>query len=128
MMTNVTIILAEELWGTHATPERGMVLLANAPWLLVPVLVIARMARTEHSRLKVAGARTTRVLLVRHWLPSGWIQSECGLAVWQRSLAVGVYFPAMDPPHNPVGHCNDCASITFLLSKQARGWTVWGNY
>jgi hypothetical protein len=87
-----------------------------------------RMARAHHWPLKVAGARTTRVLLVRRRLPSGWIRSECGLAVWRRSLAVGVYFPAMDPPHNPVGHCNACASITFLLSKQAGGWSVWGNY
>jgi hypothetical protein len=87
-----------------------------------------RLARTHHWHLKVAGARTTRVLRVRHWLPSGWIKSECGLAVWRRSLAVGVYFPAMDPPHNPLGHCNDCAGVTFLLSKRASGWTVWGNY
>ena len=48
MMTNVTIILFEELVGAHATPERAMVLLVNAPWLLVPVGVIARMAKSEH--------------------------------------------------------------------------------
>jgi hypothetical protein len=47
MMTNVIIILSEELWGPHATPARGMVLAANAPWLLIPVFVIARMWR-EH--------------------------------------------------------------------------------
>jgi hypothetical protein len=45
MLTNVIIILAEELWGTHATPERGMVLAANLPWLLVPLLVLWRMTR-----------------------------------------------------------------------------------
>jgi hypothetical protein len=43
MMTNVTIILSEEIWGPHATPALGMVLAANAPWLLFPVVVIARM-------------------------------------------------------------------------------------
>lgn len=45
MMTNVTIILAEEIWGPHATPQLWAVLLANASWLVFPVLVIARVSR-----------------------------------------------------------------------------------
>jgi hypothetical protein len=45
MMTNVVIILAEELWGTYATSHRRVVLAANLPWLLVPLLVIWRMTR-----------------------------------------------------------------------------------
>ena len=45
MMTNVVIILAEEIWGPHATPRLAMVLAANAPWLLVPIALIARMWR-----------------------------------------------------------------------------------
>jgi hypothetical protein len=48
MLTNVTIILAEERFGPHATPQFGMVFLANLAWLAVPVAVIARMARGEH--------------------------------------------------------------------------------
>lgn len=48
MLTNVTIILAEEVAGPHATPQLGMVLLANLPWLLVPVLMLVRMGRGEH--------------------------------------------------------------------------------
>jgi hypothetical protein len=47
MMTNVIIILFEELIGAHATPRPAMVLAANAPWLLLPPLVIARVARRE---------------------------------------------------------------------------------
>jgi hypothetical protein len=47
MMTNVTIILGEELMGAHATPAPLMVLALNAPWLLVPVYVIKRMYNTE---------------------------------------------------------------------------------
>jgi EXPERA (EXPanded EBP superfamily) len=43
MLTNVTIILSEETWGTHATPKLGMVLFANASWVLVPIALIARM-------------------------------------------------------------------------------------
>jgi hypothetical protein len=48
MLTNVTIILSEELAGPRATPQQGMVVLANLPWLLVPIAMIARMARREH--------------------------------------------------------------------------------
>ena len=47
MMTNVTIILFEEMIGAHATPARGMVLFANAPWLLFPLLMLWRMGRSE---------------------------------------------------------------------------------
>ena len=43
LFTIVTIILGEELFGPHATPRRGMVLLANAPWLLMPVYIAWRM-------------------------------------------------------------------------------------
>lgn len=43
MFANVTIILFEELVGPHATPARAIVLLANAPWLLMPIATIARV-------------------------------------------------------------------------------------
>jgi hypothetical protein len=43
MFANVTIILFEELVGPHATSARGIVLLANAPWLLMPIATIARV-------------------------------------------------------------------------------------
>jgi hypothetical protein len=48
MWTNVTIILSEEMFGPHATPRLGIVLLANAPWFLFPIALIGRMARAEH--------------------------------------------------------------------------------
>jgi hypothetical protein len=47
MMTNVTIILFEEMIGPHATPARGIVLFANAPWLLYPLLMLWRMWKSE---------------------------------------------------------------------------------
>ena len=47
MMTNVTIILSEEIWGPHASPHLLFVLGDNAAWLLFPILVIARMWRCE---------------------------------------------------------------------------------
>ena len=48
MMTNVTIILGEEMFGSHPTPNLPIVLLANASWFLMPVLIIYRMARDAH--------------------------------------------------------------------------------
>mgnify|MGYP001243125559 CR=1 FL=1 len=47
MLTNVTIILSEEIAGPHATPQLPMVLFANAAWLLFPVLVLVRMWNQE---------------------------------------------------------------------------------
>ena len=47
MIAIVSIILFEELWGPTPTPAPAIVLGANAPWLLFPLAVIARMRR-EH--------------------------------------------------------------------------------
>jgi hypothetical protein len=76
----------------------------------------------------VRGARVVQILLVTRWRPSGWIKTECGATVWRRSVAAVVYFPKLDKPHNPIGHCNDCAHITFLAVRTEGGWTVWGDY
>ena len=43
MLTIVVMILSEEIYGPHASPQLGMVLLANLPWLAVPIAVIVRM-------------------------------------------------------------------------------------
>jgi hypothetical protein len=48
MFANVVIILFEELLGAHATPRPGIVVAANIPWLVMPWLVVARLARSEH--------------------------------------------------------------------------------
>ncbi len=45
MLTNVTIILSEEMGGINATPHPQMVLLENLPWLLLPIYIIYRMWR-----------------------------------------------------------------------------------
>ena len=47
LFTNVLVILGEEMYGAHATPQLPVVLAANAPWLVVPVLLIARMWARE---------------------------------------------------------------------------------
>jgi hypothetical protein len=48
MLTNVTIILGEEVAGPHRTPQLPMVLLANAAWVLIPLFILYRMAPRAH--------------------------------------------------------------------------------
>lgn len=48
MATNVFIILFDELLGVHATPHPVNVVGANAAWLLIPFVVVWRVARSEH--------------------------------------------------------------------------------
>lgn len=43
MMTNVTIILGEEVSGAHASSSLPIVLLANGSWFLVPLMLIVRV-------------------------------------------------------------------------------------
>ena len=45
MLTNVTIILSEEIWGPYATPHLANVIGANAAYLIAPALLIWRMRR-----------------------------------------------------------------------------------
>jgi hypothetical protein len=45
LLTIVLVILGEEIAGTHATPHFPIVLLANLPWLLIPIYIIYRMWR-----------------------------------------------------------------------------------
>jgi hypothetical protein len=40
MISNVLIILFEEAYSLHATPQFGVVLLLNLPWLLMPMYII----------------------------------------------------------------------------------------
>ena len=114
----------------HAVEPLPSPLASYAPAVRGVVLAYVRtsFARTASTPAKVAGARTTGVFLTRKWIPSGWIKSECGASVWRWSVGVGVYFPALDKPHNPVGRCSDCARITFLLARTRSVWTVWGDY
>jgi hypothetical protein len=45
MFSNVTIIMAEELFGPHATPQPLVVLLLNLPWWTMPAVISYRMWR-----------------------------------------------------------------------------------
>ncbi|MFL5694546.1 MAG: EXPERA domain-containing protein [Ktedonobacteraceae bacterium] len=48
LFTIVTIILAEETFGPSQAPYLWVVYLDNAPWLLMPIAIIARMYLREH--------------------------------------------------------------------------------
>jgi EXPERA (EXPanded EBP superfamily) len=48
MLTNVSIILFEEVNGEHATPQLARVLLSNAAWVIFPLLVLYRMRRSVY--------------------------------------------------------------------------------
>ena len=62
MFANVTIILFEEILGPHATPARGIVLAANAPWLLMPIATAARMWPAHpFARVPASGLREANV-------------------------------------------------------------------
>ncbi|HEX9017944.1 MAG TPA: emopamil-binding family protein [Anaerolineaceae bacterium] len=48
LITNVLIILSEEIYGPHATPHLPVVFLLNLPWLVFPALLIYRMWHFPH--------------------------------------------------------------------------------
>lgn len=48
MLTNVSIILFEEVCGEHASPQIGRVFLSNAAWVIFPLIVLYRMWRSPH--------------------------------------------------------------------------------
>jgi hypothetical protein len=45
LFTNVFIICSEEVWGTNHALNLPLVLLANAPWFLLPVFLVWKMWR-----------------------------------------------------------------------------------
>jgi hypothetical protein len=47
MLTNVTIIMSEEIWGPFASPHLLQVVAANASWIVFPMLIIWRMWGSE---------------------------------------------------------------------------------
>ena len=49
MLTNVVIILGEEIYGPYASPQLPVVLLVNLPWLIIPIIIIYRISRGERT-------------------------------------------------------------------------------
>lgn len=48
MLTNVFIILFEEVNGEHASPQLARVFLSNAAWVIFPLVVMYRMWRSVY--------------------------------------------------------------------------------
>ncbi len=48
LFTVVLVIMGEEIGGIHATPHLPIVFLANLPWIVFPLYIIYRMARSPH--------------------------------------------------------------------------------
>ncbi|HEX9648923.1 MAG TPA: emopamil-binding family protein [Cyclobacteriaceae bacterium] len=48
LLTNVIIILWEEILGQHASNSIGIVLMANAAWVIMPLLIIFRFRNNPH--------------------------------------------------------------------------------
>ncbi len=55
LWTNVFIIMSEEYFGMYATPRPGIVTLANLPWFILPVIIIARLWKDEHPFTRETG-------------------------------------------------------------------------
>jgi hypothetical protein len=53
MFADVFIILGEEIAGPHATPHLATVMALNLPWLLLPILLTARLWK-EHPFTRAA--------------------------------------------------------------------------
>jgi len=53
MLSNVLIILFEELNGPTPTPQFATVLILNLPWLLMPMFIIYRSLRAPQLFLEV---------------------------------------------------------------------------
>ena len=48
MLTNVTIIMFEEINGEHASPDLAHVWLANLCWIIIPVMIMVLMWRSVY--------------------------------------------------------------------------------
>lgn len=57
MLSNVIIILGEEILGPNATPHPLIVILLNLPWLIMPFVVIFRIWSKSNSQLFVIKKR-----------------------------------------------------------------------
>jgi hypothetical protein len=53
MLTNVSLILFEEVNGEYASPELFRVFLSNAAWMIFPLIVLFRMWRYESPRFLI---------------------------------------------------------------------------
>ena len=60
LFTVTTIIVFEEIYGAYRSPQLPIVLLANAPWILMPIFVVYRMGRSPHPFTRAVTAEEER--------------------------------------------------------------------
>jgi hypothetical protein len=60
LITNVLIILGEEIAGSHPTPHLPVVLALNLPWLIFPMVVMYRVGRTLHPFTEVSTSQAAQ--------------------------------------------------------------------
>ncbi len=60
LFTVTTIIVFEEVYGAYASPQLPVVLLANAPWIVMPIVVAIRLGRSPHPFTRVVVAPPER--------------------------------------------------------------------
>jgi len=65
LFTNVLIILGEERFGPYAAPHFPVVLMLNLPWLLFPLVITARMARSPEPFREPLGRRAGSTQSIR---------------------------------------------------------------
>ena len=58
ILTGVFVILLEETFGQHKTPHWHLVMLLNAPWVLLPATLLTRMLLFEHPFGQKGGQKT----------------------------------------------------------------------
>ena len=54
MLTNLLVILLEEWHGVYRTSHLPFILMLNAPWVLLPIAVLARVGFTAHPFTRLA--------------------------------------------------------------------------
>ena len=55
MASGVIIILSEEAFGQYRTSHFALVALANASWIIFPIIVVIRFGLTEHPFTRPVG-------------------------------------------------------------------------
>ena len=66
MFADVFIILGEEIAGPHATPHLAIVTALNLPWLLLPLLLTARLWKEHPFTRPVSEVAATSALSVEN--------------------------------------------------------------
>ncbi len=62
LFTVTTIICFEEVYGPYHAPQLPIVMLANLPWLLFPIIITYRMWKSPHPFTAVSSLDTERRL------------------------------------------------------------------